>query len=224
MSNYGEDYFERGVAKGISGYDGYYCSKQWDLWADYIFQQFSPTTLCDVGCAKGFLVQALRLRGIKAVGVDISGYALLKAPKKIRQFLFQVDLNHEKLPFPSGFFDTVTCLETIEHIQNIQHAIGEIHRVLKQSGKVLLSTPNPAREMENPDITHVNVHYPSFWTKVFAKNKFQVSIIKYHPLSKLRTLKQFKLPDRIIGIAYQFAIRGHPYTSFFILQKEKHTR
>lgn len=222
MSNYGEEYFEEGLTKGISGYSGYYYSKQWDDWAGYIIQQFSPTTLCDIGCAKGFLVYALRVRGIKAYGVDISEYALAKAPKKIRRFLFRVDLNHEKLPFPNGVFDTVTCLETIEHIQNVQHAINEIQRVLKPNGKVLLSTPHPMTKIKNLDVTHVNVHYPRTWAKLFAKDGFHVSVENCHPLSKLKTLKKLKLPDHLIGIAYRVAIRSYfPCTSFFVLRKGK---
>lgn len=44
----------------------------------------------DVGCAKGFLVKALRNLGIQAYGIDISEYALSKAEASIRPYLRQM--------------------------------------------------------------------------------------------------------------------------------------
>lgn len=44
----------------------------------------------DVGCAKGFLVKALRNLGIQAYGIDISEYALSKAEANIRPYLRQM--------------------------------------------------------------------------------------------------------------------------------------
>ena len=218
MSDFNEDYYERGKAKGISRYAGYVYSGQWDLWADYVIKRFSPKNLIDVGCAKGFLVYALRKRGVEAYGADVSEYALANAPPGIDKFLFKVDLNHERLPFTNEFFDVVTCIETIEHIKNLRCATNEIHRVLKQNGKVLLTTPHSATITKSIDLTHVNVHHPNSWSKLFRKNQFDVSIEHVHPLSTLRMLKQFRFSDKLIGIMYWFALRGSP-PSVFVLTK-----
>ncbi len=47
-------------------------------------------TVLDVGCAKGFLVRALRDLGIEAFGADVSEYAIDSADRSIRQYLRKV--------------------------------------------------------------------------------------------------------------------------------------
>lgn len=46
------------------------------------------------------------------------------------------------LPFDDNSFDTVACVDGIEHLQNPFHVVREFHRVLKPSGSLVLSTPN----------------------------------------------------------------------------------
>ncbi len=38
--------------------------------------EMGPKKVLDVGCAKGFLVEAVRPRGVEAFGNDISEYAM----------------------------------------------------------------------------------------------------------------------------------------------------
>ncbi len=56
------------------------------------------------------------------------------------------DLERELFPFPSNEFDVVMWCEVIEHLtENPVFTLREIHRVLKPSGQLILSTPNVAR-------------------------------------------------------------------------------
>jgi len=48
----------------------------------------------------------------------------------------------EKLPFPNEYFDVVLCIETLEHLMEPPKAANEIKRVLKPSGKIILTTPS----------------------------------------------------------------------------------
>ena len=46
-------------------------------------------------------------------------------------------------PFPTASFDWVLCMELIEHLAySPTHMLAEAHRVLKQGGRLLLTTPN----------------------------------------------------------------------------------
>ena len=52
-----------------------------------------------------------------------------------------LDLNHERLPFDDNSIDLIFSNHTIEHLTGYLHAIGEIHRVLKHGGELLVGVP-----------------------------------------------------------------------------------
>jgi len=135
-----EDFFDAGKEEpGI--YKTYQFENMYPVFKDLatsIKRQFNPTKVLDVGCAKGFLVKAFEDVGINAWGVDISEYAISKAPEDIRSKLYRVDLNRDILPFEDEYFDFVTFLGTIEYLNNHKHAINEIKRVLRDGGGSLL--------------------------------------------------------------------------------------
>ena len=54
--------------------------------AEFIEKTIQPGRVLDAGCAKGFLVEALRDRGIEAFGVDISEYAISEVRPDIREY------------------------------------------------------------------------------------------------------------------------------------------
>jgi len=53
-----------------------------------------------------------------------------------------VDLNREPLPYPDNHFGLVTCIETIEHLENFRAVIREVYRVVEPGGLAVISTPN----------------------------------------------------------------------------------
>jgi len=48
------------------------------------------------------------------------------------------------LPFKEDFFDLCFTIEVIEHIYDTDFFLQEIHRVLKENGIMILTTPNLA--------------------------------------------------------------------------------
>ena len=53
------------------------------------------------------------------------------------------DAEHDRFPYPDGHFDTVLCCELLEHLErDPMHMMSEIHRILKQGGTLVLTTPN----------------------------------------------------------------------------------
>jgi ubiquinone/menaquinone biosynthesis C-methylase UbiE len=49
--------------------------------------------------------------------------------------------NFDKQPFPDKEFDTIVCSEVIEHLDNPWGLINEMKRLIKDDGKIILSTP-----------------------------------------------------------------------------------
>ena len=95
--------------------------------------------MLDVGCSIGdFTLEiAKRLGTSKVFGLDVKDYS----PKGIS---FKVaDLN-EGLPYDGSSFDVITVSQVIEHLQDTERFLGEVYRVLKPGGYVVISTPNLA--------------------------------------------------------------------------------
>jgi len=51
------------------------------------------------------------------------------------------DLNTQHIPYKNETFDAVIAGDVIEHLENPSHFLREVNRVLKSSGKLVLSTP-----------------------------------------------------------------------------------
>lgn len=59
--------------------------------------------------------------------------------------LRSIDISSSRLPFNSEIFDVVTMLAVFEHLdnENLKQVLKETKRVLKNNGKLILTTPAP---------------------------------------------------------------------------------
>lgn len=146
-----------------------------------LVQRFRPRTVLDVGCARGFLVDAFRNQGCEAFGIDVADAVLRNAPETLRSFLFTVDITQEPFPFENDTFDLVACLETLEHLPSADLATAEMFRVLKPGGTCFITTPTTLTERRpwggsplfSLDPTHCNVQSRSFWLGSFKADGFE---------------------------------------------------
>ncbi len=91
----------------------------------------------DVPTGSGVLGDRLRMIGFEVSCCDIDS-SYFSAPDLTLDI---GDLN-QSLPYPTGSFDLITCVEGIEHLENPFHAIREFSRILKPGGKLILTLPN----------------------------------------------------------------------------------
>lgn len=78
----------------------------------------------------------------RIVGIDLSRQMLTQAAEKLGDQLNRVSLiwgPAENLPFPDDVFDVVTCLESLEFMENPEKALEEMVRVLRPGGILLIS-------------------------------------------------------------------------------------
>jgi len=102
--------------------------------------------LLDVGCGTGnLLLRAARLPGLLArgAGLDMSDNMISYACAKIGRAGFDhvvhvVVGDAERLPFPDASFDVVTCCNSFHHYPHQDQAVGEMRRVLRPGGQVIL--------------------------------------------------------------------------------------
>jgi len=101
----------------------------------------------DIGCGAGTLISQLPADKI-SVGVDIAltqiEYA--RARYQTRRHHFLNTGPSAALPFGENQFDVVTIIEVIEHLSldHNKQLLGEVLRVLKSGGVLLMTTPNYA--------------------------------------------------------------------------------
>jgi ubiquinone/menaquinone biosynthesis C-methylase UbiE len=138
-------------------------------------KNLKPSRILDIGCAKGFLVSLFHSFGVESYGVDISSYAVSRAPEEIKKNLFVLDVEKGNLPFPDNYFDLLTMIDILEHLHfsSINHILKEIKRVLKQNGYICLTLPTPQEEKK--DITHINLRPKSFWIDFFQERGFIIA-------------------------------------------------
>ena len=99
--------------------------------------------ILDIGCGTGkFAVRALeRFADAQVWGMDLSGGMLSQCQARCdasdgRLHLVQGD--SERLPFQDNAFDAITCTHSFHHYPHQQKVVGEMHRVLRPGGRLLI--------------------------------------------------------------------------------------
>lgn len=99
----------------------------------------SEGEIFDAGCGDGKTLDALKLLGKRAVGMDISLKAIKAAHKK-RHDCVLGDL--EYLPFRNEVFHTIISLDVIEHLRDPIKHLKECYRICRHDGAIYIHTPN----------------------------------------------------------------------------------
>jgi 2-polyprenyl-6-hydroxyphenyl methylase/3-demethylubiquinone-9 3-methyltransferase len=99
----------------------------------------------DLGCAGGFMAEALDDRGARVTGIDPAKDAIAAAHAHSeaagRQIRYDVGVG-EALPYGDASFDAVVCVDVLEHVQSMPTVIAEVSRVLRPGGLFLFDTIN----------------------------------------------------------------------------------
>lgn len=187
MFEYGEDYYERGIETGLSLYSNYrwmpertipFCHSLIELLGIK-----EDETILDFGCAMGYVVKGFRLLHRQAWGVEISEYAVNKAPEDVRPYIMLVEPEDE-IPLacdkPYTWCIVKDVLEHIEH-EELSAALKRLRRGCKS---MYVIVPLGRGEKYNApaydkDITHIIRECLVWWSGQFANAGFTVESAKY---------------------------------------------
>src|SRR5215210_3017936 len=95
----------------------------------------------DLGCGAGRFVAALREAGADAVGVDVAEAALERARAVAPEADLRLLEPDGSIPLEHGSVDLVWCSEVLEHVADAGHLLLEARRVLRPSGRLLVTVP-----------------------------------------------------------------------------------
>jgi len=148
----------------------------------------------DIACGEGYGTAALALVARTAVGIDLDPDSVRHA--SARYMAMNVGFRAgdcTQIPAADASFDLVVSFETIEHLSEQERMLGELKRVLRPDGLLVISSPNKlvysdGRAFQNP--FHQRELYfhefrdmlRSFFPKVriFGQRVFAASAV--HPL------------------------------------------
>jgi SAM-dependent methyltransferase len=173
--------------------------------------------ILDIGCANGVLLAELKNKGFENLnGLDPSHSCVLNLK---RNYHFKASVgglfNLDSI-FGSNEFDFVILSHVFEHIYDLQLAVKNISKILKDNGILYLEVPDASRYVDYPvvpyyyfDIEHIN-HFDErsltnltitngFETIQTGKKEFQVSERKLYPavycFFRKMNIKKDLIPD-----------------------------
>lgn len=83
----------------------------------------------------------------KVIHAEISS-GLMQVAEKLNPGIDQIKLdNYSSLPFETGAFDRILCLETLEHVAEPLSFLNELHRISKPESTMVLSCPPATSEI-----------------------------------------------------------------------------
>lgn len=100
-------------------------------------------TVLEIGCGSGETLGFLKNNGYctSTYGVELSIEAASAAEKKV-DFLFQGNIEEDKFPFEASFFNTILCLDVLEHLLKPEITVEYIHSLLSPNGTLIATIPN----------------------------------------------------------------------------------
>lgn len=113
------------------------------------FKEQNVHSVLDTGCGDGRNSLFLLSEGFSVTGMDLSLIALKKTlhTARLQEFsnvcLIQSDIESLPVPFPSGLFDALVCLDVFGQVLNIEAAVSGFRQVVKKDGFILLNLYTP---------------------------------------------------------------------------------
>lgn len=134
---------------------------------------FAKGEVLDFGGGIGDLVCELKKRGFECDYADISGriYAFAKWMFKKKNYkVNMIDLATEKI---SKQYDTIYCIDVIEHVVNPKETLADMVNHLKNNGRLIITNLDAPESKEHP------MHFPiNFGAEQYLKSLGMAKDIK----------------------------------------------
>ncbi|MEP7237792.1 MAG: class I SAM-dependent methyltransferase [Ferruginibacter sp.] len=101
----------------------------------------------DIGCGSGLFIKMLDVTNSSVTGIDVSE-ELLNVARQRNPGATLVNQDMNELPFADNSFNLVTGFNSIQYAEDLPKTLSEIKRVLKDDGKLVISTWGSANECE----------------------------------------------------------------------------
>ena len=179
---------------------GYYANTRSDVLAHL---SGSVGRVLDVGCGTGAASASLRDQGAtELVGVEISSDAAAKASDVLDQVI--ESSVEEALVAELGTFDTILCLDVLEHLVDADTVLAQLHGIANPGATLLVSVPNARHyslaqdlllrgtfayaDWGHRDRTHLRWFTPRDIQEAVHRSGWTVDLVAWPKLGRSRTL------------------------------------
>ena len=181
-SYYDQDYYERGVESGKSCYQNYTYLPELTIPMAMTIVDFlgiKPGQLVlDYGCAKGYLVKALRLLNRESWGAEISNYALANVHPDVKPYCNRPSFYEKQF---KTVFDFCIAKDVFEHIP--QNELKEtIHKISANTLFAIIPLGKKGKffaKSNDFDKSHVICEDEDWWDAFLSSNGWRMSSFKY---------------------------------------------
>lgn len=146
--------------------------------AELLLEEKKVDAVLDIPSGAGAFTQRLLNKGINVYSGDIENILMVENEN------FAVTDMNKRLPYEDGKFDSIICIDGIEHIERPFDFVRECHRTLAKDGTVIFSTPN---------INSIRSRWRWFWTGHHNKQKSPLNENHPTPLHHINMLSYQKL-------------------------------
>jgi len=114
----------------------------YNQWTLNKFKAYLKGKILEVGCGTGNFSTYLMKYG-NLTAVDINQAYVKQAEKKVENGEVGIgDIEKDQYFFSNKKFDTLVCLNVLEHIKNDERVLRNIHKLLKVGGHLILLVPS----------------------------------------------------------------------------------
>ena len=175
---YDADYFERGRETGKGWLENYHWMPRRSFKEAFAYidtlKLDENSSVLDFGCAKGFIVRALRILDINADGCDISDYALSYAPPGCWNCSTEASWKNHK----TYGYTHIICKDVFEHLTPAQFKETLIKLswlAPKMMCVVPLGDNGKYRIPEyHSDISHIIIENETWWKNMFEEKGWKI--------------------------------------------------
>ncbi len=126
--------------------------------------------ILDVGCGNGLISHHLGALGFKIHGIDISQKAIDRANSlnKSTNVSFFCK-SAEDLKAEGQLYDAIICSEVLEHLDNPVKLLKELHKLLKDSGVLIVTVPHgmgPREVLVTKPMQRIKKNNKKLWNKI----------------------------------------------------------
>ena len=155
---------------------------------------YNTSKILEIGCAYGDYTSCYAKKCRKIVAIDPNKDLIKKARLKYPKIDFIAGYA-ENIPFKDGMFDLVILGDVLEHVNDENKSLEEIHRVLKSNGILIMTAPHKGL-FSFMDVDNYSWYYRRLFIIKTKKPGYE-NKHKHYSLKDLRNLfgKKFEILD-----------------------------